>query len=67
MELTDKQIKRQDNVDNTIHEMLIGLIPNDKTLDWDIEIIGRVRDVVEQIFVEKHICTDMEFYPYIEE
>mgnify|MGYP006873004715 CR=1 FL=1 len=67
MELTDEQIERQDIVDNTIHEMLIGLIPNDKTLDWDIEIIGRVRDVVEHIFVKKHICTDYEFYPYIEE
>lgn len=67
MELTYKQIERQDYVDNVIYEMLIDLIPNKKSINWDIDAIGRVRDVVSQVFAEKKLCNEQEFYPYIEE
>ena len=67
MELTDKQIERQDFVDNKIYQMLIDLIPNEKSINWDIDAIGRVRDMVTQVFVEKEICNAQEFYPYIAE
>ncbi len=67
MELTDTQIERQDFVDNTIYEMLIDLIPSEKSMHWDIDSIGRVRDVIAQVFVEKNLCSEQEFYPYIPE
>ena len=65
--LTNKQIERQDFVDNTIYNLLNELIPNEKTIDWNIEYIARVRDTINQIFLEKNICTEQEFYPYLEE
>jgi hypothetical protein len=67
MELIDKQIVRQDFVDNSIFELLQSLNPSDKKIDWDIEMIGQVRDSIEYLFVDKNICTKQEFYPYLEE
>lgn len=67
MELTDKQIARQDFVDNSIFELLQSLNPTNKTINWDIEMIGQVRESVESCFTDKKICTSKEFYPYIEE
>ena len=65
MELTNTQIKRQDFVDNTTLEFINSLIPNDKKLDWDIEGIAQVRDAVCEVFVNKHICSQQDFYPFI--
>jgi hypothetical protein len=64
-ELTDQQIARQDYVDNAIYDLINELIPSDKELDWDIEIIGKVRDTVQALLVERGICTEQDFYPYI--
>ena len=67
MELTRQQIERQDFVDNAIFDLMNRLIPSDKEMEWDIEAIGEVRDVILAEFERKGICTEREFYPYIEE
>ena len=67
MELIDQQISRQDFVDNAIYDLINELIPSDKEMEWDIEVIGEVRDVIQAMFVGRGICTEQEFYPYIEE
>ena len=67
MELTDQQISRQDFDDNAIHDLINELIPSDKEMEWDIEVIGEVRDVIQAMLVGRGICTEQEFYPYIEE
>ena len=67
MELTDQQIARQDIVDNAIYDLINELIPSDKEMEWDIEVIGEVRDVIQAMLVGRGICTEQEFYPYIEE
>jgi len=66
-ELTDKQIKRQDFVDNAIFNLIQSLNTTDKTINWDIEMIGGIRDVIADWMVERLEITDEQnFYPYIE-
>lgn len=65
MELTDQQIARQDCVDNAIYDLINELIPSDKEMDWDIEAIGAVRDAIQSKLVERGLCTEQEFYPFI--
>ena len=67
MELTKQQIERQDFVDNAIFELINELIPSEKEMEWDIEAIGEIRDALQSQLVAKGICTEQEFYPYIEE
>ena len=67
MELTEQQIERQDFVDNAIYDLINELIPSDKEMEWDIEVIGEVRDAIQAQLVERGLCTEQEFYPYIEE
>lgn len=65
--MTDQQITRQDFVDNAIFNLINELIPSDKEMEWDIEVIGEVRDAIQAQLVEHGVCTEQEFYPYIEE
>jgi hypothetical protein len=67
-DLEDRQILRQDFVDNTIMQLLKFLDPskNKGDWDWDIEAIGQVRDAVRDVYLEKGVCTEQEFYPYLE-
>ena len=67
MELTDEQIARQDFVDNAIFNLLNEIIPNNVDLDWNIELIGNVRDCIQKELVERNICSTQEFYPEIAE
>lgn len=67
MELTKQQIERQDFVDNAIFNLINELIPSDKEMEWNIEFIGVVRDAIQTRLVENGICSEQEFYPYIEE
>lgn len=62
MKLTQKQIERQDFVDNSIFELLQKLNPTDKVLHWDIDLIGNVRDVIQSRFEEMEICDEDLFY-----
>ena len=67
MKLTDKQIARQDAVDNAVFSLINELIPSDKEMSWDIEAIGAVRDAMQSQLVKRGFCTEQEFYPYLEE
>lgn len=67
MELSQTQIRRQDFVDNKIHELLQELIPTEKQIEWDIEAIGAVRDTISKVYSDKKLCSEQEFYPYIKE
>lgn len=67
-ELTDEQIKRQDFVDNAVYHMIREVNPTGKMIEWDIEMIGEVRDVIRQWLVERmHITSEQSFYPYLPE
>lgn len=64
-QLTKKQIKRQDFVDNEIFELIKRLAPSAK-IKWDIEIIADVRESIRiQLINKKKIKSEMGFYPYI--
>jgi hypothetical protein len=66
--LADKHISRQDYVDNHIFQLLQTLNPSQRPIEWDIEMIGDVRDTIEDWIVAKmKVCTEKDFYPYIEE
>ncbi len=63
-ELTKKQIERQDFVDNQIFELMQKLLPTSEQIDWDIEVIGAVRDVArEQIVNNQKLASEAKFYP----
>ena len=65
-ELTAKQIRQQDFIDNNIYGLLVDV--SEKEIEWDIELISIVREAVQEVIVDKlHLMTEMEFYPYIED
>lgn len=67
-ELTDEQIKRQDLVDNAIYHLIQEVNPAGKTIEWDIEMIGDVRDVIREWLVERmNVISEQRFYPYSQE
>jgi hypothetical protein len=47
MKMTMKQIGRQDLVDNAIFDLLQKPNPSDKELEWNIGLIGEIRDVIQ--------------------
>jgi len=62
--LTGDQIKRQDFVDNQIYDLVKRLIPSKKEIEWDIEMIGDIRDTIQHWLVDRHkIADELEFYP----
>ena len=61
-ELTEEQIKRQDYVDNAIYQLVREINPVDKEIAWDIEMIGDVRDVIEDWLVERLKLTDEQVF-----
>ena len=64
--LTKRQINRQDFVDNQIFELMQKFISPSKQINWDIEIIGAVRDTIqEQLISKQKIISEGQFYPYI--
>ncbi len=67
MELTNKQIKRQDFVDNRIFELIQKLNPSQIEINWDIEIIGGVRDCIQNLLEEKLAVSEEDFYPFLKE
>lgn len=64
-ELSKEQIERQNFVDNQIFELTKKLIPNNKEIVWNIDLIGNIRDVVQEQLID--ICSAQEFYPYLSE
>ena len=68
MELSKKQIDRQDFVDNSIYKLLQNLNPSVLEIKWDIDQISQIREEIENIIVKKmNLCSEQEFYPYLEE
>ena len=66
--LTQQQIAQQDFIDNTIFALIKAINPGNKKIEWDIEMIGGIRDVVKEWLVDKlNLKTKQEFYPYLEE
>lgn len=67
-ELTDKQIDRQDFVDNAVYQLIQKVNPTDIFIEWDIEVIGEIRDVIREWIVERMKITDeQKFYPYLDD
>ena len=65
-ELTRNELERQDFVDNRIFELLRSVNPSMRSLRWNIEMIGDVRDVIETWLVHRHqCCSSQAFYPYL--
>ena len=65
-QLTKRQINRQDFVDNQIFELIQKLLPPSKQIDWNVEVIGAVRDTIrEQIVDKQKIVSEEKFYPYL--
>lgn len=63
---TEQETDRQDRVDSAIANMIEELTPCGYW-DWDMEVIGEVRDVlVEYIVNKKGWMTEQQFYPYRE-
>jgi len=61
---TEDQIKRQDFVDNQIYELAKRLIPSRREIEWDIEMIGDIRDTIQHWLVDRYkIVDELEFYP----
>jgi hypothetical protein len=67
-EFTGRETERQDCVDNLVYNLMLELgLTDEDTLEWDIEEIGEVRDLIQEILVDKHkLMTKQEFYPYRE-
>jgi hypothetical protein len=51
--LTEDQIIRQDFVDNQIYDLVKRLNPSTRELEWDIEMIGDIRDTIQHWLVDK--------------
>jgi hypothetical protein len=67
MELTKEQIERQDFVDNATFNFINSIIPNENQIQWDIDSIAQVREKVWDVIKFRNICSEQEFYPFIEE
>ncbi|HPT40643.1 MAG TPA: hypothetical protein PLQ44_03545 [Candidatus Paceibacterota bacterium] len=63
--LTKKQIERQDFVDNAINNLIQELNPTEAEINWDIDMIGEIRDIIQLYFIDLKICSETEFYPNI--
>jgi hypothetical protein len=65
--LNDNQLKRQDFVDNAIYELLCTINPSQREIEWNIEAIGEIRDLIRIWLIERLTITDeMTFYPFID-
>lgn len=65
--LSEDQLKRQDFVDNSIFELVRNLDPSQQEIEWNIELIGGIRDLISHWLVQRLVITDeMTFYPYMD-
>ena len=66
--LTDKQIRRQDFVDNAIHDLIKRINPTENIVQWDIEQIALIREALRNVVVQRlGLCDEMAFYPFFED
>jgi hypothetical protein len=57
---TEDQINQQDFVDNEIYDLVKRLIPSKNEIEWDIEMIGDIRDTIN-IGLSKNIRSLMNW------
>jgi DNA polymerase sigma len=68
MELTKKQIERQDFVDNEIQNLIRKLNPTNSEIEWNIENISEIREILRKIYKEKSNMFDENcFYAFLKE
>jgi hypothetical protein len=61
---SEEQLRRQDYVDNEIYDLVKRLIPAFKEIEWNIEMIGDIRDTIQHWLVDQYkIVDELEFYP----
>lgn len=56
--LSDREIRRQDIVDEAIFELISKLNPSTKRVKWNIEMIADIRDRVQYWLVEYYRVTE---------
>ena len=68
MKLTKKQIEQQDFIDNSIFDLLHKLNPTNNKLEWDIEIISEIREMI-RLYFEKSFndFSEQTYYSYLKE
>lgn len=65
-QLSDDDLKRQDEVDSACYCLLCSLAKG-SDVPWDIEAIATVRDAVQDVLYDRfHIMSPQELYPYLE-
>lgn len=66
-ELTDAQIERQDEVDNAIFCMIDEVLSGTRMQpEWDMEIIGEIRELIEEFYFGDLEEDKYNFYPWVE-
>ena len=49
---------------NEIYDLVRRLIPSAREIEWDIEMIGDIRDTIQHWLVDQYeIVDELEFYP----
>jgi hypothetical protein len=61
--MTDKQLERQDFVDNAIFSLIKEINPTNQVIFWDIEMIGNIRDIIVHELQKKLEISEFEIYP----
>ena len=61
--MTKRQIERQDFVDNKIFALIREINPTARTISWDIEMIGNIRDSLVCELEKKLGISEFEIYP----
>ena len=66
IELNENQIRRQDFVDNAIYNLVRELVRSQQEIQWDIEMIGDIRDHLRYWLVQRlKLIDDMAYYPFV--
>jgi hypothetical protein len=66
--INENQLERQDFVDNAINELVCNINPSQQEIEWNIELIGGIRDIICHLLVERlAIIDEMTFYPYMDD
>lgn len=64
-ELTERQLEQLDFIDSISYHAMCTLLGDE--LEWDMEWIGEISDVLAGIAEDYFGVSEMDTYPYIEE
>jgi hypothetical protein len=65
-ELTDAEVERIDDIQNAAFEFVNSILPRGAQVDWDIEMLDGILETVWEHIEDRGICTEREFYPFVE-